>query len=135
MAELLERLDATLESIDAAWCDGVSGDADALQQLSSRMAAVEGLTASSAKADAVSRVSALIDCVDRCGSVVLRSTSLLDSSGESAGARLSALEALRGLSESRPAEIDDAEVRAFGSVKQLLLSLDDSECEQCELYQ
>ena len=54
-----------------------------------------------ALSDAASCVSALLDCVARCGSVVLRSLSILSAGRANADGRLAALEALRGLSECR----------------------------------
>eukprot|EP01045_Picozoa_sp_COSAG04_P015751 COSAG04_NODE_1268_length_7478_cov_41.075620_2_plen_472_part_01 len=122
---LLDRVESAAESIDAAWCDGVSETAGSVEELSRLLAAVEGLDAASGVLpDAVSCVSALLDCLDRCGSVVLRSLSILCGGSGGADARLGALEALRGLSEARQSEITDEEVSAFGCVKDMVGSLD-----------
>ena len=60
--------------LGGSWCDGVSEDPDAVEELSGAMASVEGLrAASSAPSDVMQCVSMLLDCVDRCGSAVLRS--------------------------------------------------------------
>ena len=108
LMELMVRVESAMESIDTAWCDSVSGDTSCLEELAGHMAAVEGLAAASSELrDAVSYVSALLDCVARCGSVVLRSISVLSCSDGDSDCRLAALEALRGLSEARQTEISD----------------------------
>ena len=43
--ELLDRVESAADSIDAAWCDGVSGDAGCAEELSDLLAAVEALDA------------------------------------------------------------------------------------------
>ena len=94
-------MESAAESIDAAWCDGVSGDAGCAQELSGLLAAVEGLDAASSELpDVVLCVSALLDSVARCGSVVLRSISVLSCSDGDSDCRLAALEAIRCLSEA-----------------------------------
>ena len=129
--DLIDRVESAAELIDAVWCDGMSEDAS--EELSGHMAAVEGLDAASSDLPAVALcVSALLDCVDRCGSVVLQSLSILTSGSADADSRLAALEALRGLSEARQAEISDEEVSAFHCLQVLLGSLDvSSECQDC----
>eukprot|EP01045_Picozoa_sp_COSAG04_P023830 COSAG04_NODE_2892_length_3413_cov_210.165661_2_plen_503_part_01 len=133
LMELMDRADSAAESIDAAWCDRVSADANGVEELSGHMAIVEGLdVASSDVSDAVSSVTSLLDCVNRCGSVVLRSTHVLSCNSADTDGRLAALESLCNLSEGRQAEINDGEVSAFGCVKELLRSLDlSSQCDEC----
>ena len=131
--ELLDRAESTAESIDAAWCDGVSEDAGCAEELSGLMAIVAGLDAASSDvSDAVPCVSSLLECMDRCISAVLRSISVLSSSTADADGRVAALESLRGLSEAHQTEVNYEEVSAFGCVKELVSSLDvSSECEGC----
>ena len=132
LMELLDRVESAAESISAGWLDGVTGNAGSLEELSGCIAGVEGLdVASSSLSDTVSCVSALMDCVDRCGNVVLRSTAVLNSGEADAAGRLDALEALRALSEARQTEISEAEVCAFGCVKELMSTVDVSECDVC----
>jgi hypothetical protein len=65
-------------------------------------------------------VTALLECLDRCGSVVVQSIAVLcggsDASDSSSSSVLSALESLRCLSEERLDAVDADEAAAYEAV-------------------
>ena len=69
----------------------------------------------------------MVDCLDRCGSVVLQSVAVLSGSGADAADSavvLSALEALRGLSEDRLDAVCTEEAAAYEAVLSRLRVMD-----------
>ena len=81
--ELIERVECVLESVDDEWCDGVSRcDREELDLLSGTLASVHGLSSSSAVvSDACRAVNALLECMDRCGGVVVQSLGMPSDDG------------------------------------------------------
>eukprot|EP01046_Picozoa_sp_COSAG06_P078349 COSAG06_NODE_25975_length_624_cov_20.681905_1_plen_207_part_11 len=125
LLETMERIEAVMESMDTEWCDGVSqcGD-DELDRLSGLIVCLRGLSSTSVVSAASGAVSEMLDCLDRCGSVVVQSMSALTGSGSDVAMRVSALETLRGLSESRLECVSADESAAFEAVKRNLSGLD-----------
>ena len=119
LLEIMERVEAVLDSVDVEWCDGVSrcGDGE-LESLCGLLVRVRGLSSSSAVSDAYDAVSDVLECLDRCGSVVMQSMCVL-SAGAGAGAAsvVGALESLRGLSEERLDCVSADEAAAYDVVK------------------
>eukprot|EP01046_Picozoa_sp_COSAG06_P051559 COSAG06_NODE_8440_length_2172_cov_11.197781_3_plen_352_part_01 len=134
LLEAAERVEAARERVeDAAWCDGVSRcGRDELDRLSGVVVCVRGLSSSSDASEASSAVISLVECLDRCGSVVVQSVGVLsaaaagtgtDDASGSAGV-LRALESLRGLSEARMESVCADEAAAFEAVQHRLSGLD-----------
>jgi hypothetical protein len=125
MRDVSDRVEAVLESVDVEWCDGVSRcDHDELDRLSGLVVCVRGLSPTSAMSEASGAVTDMLDCLDRCGSVVLQSVSALLGSGSDGAMRVSALETLRGLSEARLECVSADESAAFAVVKRHLSVLE-----------
>ena len=86
------------------------------------------MSSSSGAADASGAVSDVLDCLDRCGSVVVQSMGVLTRSaddGDSLAGVLSALESLRGLSEERLDGVCADEAAAYDMVQLRLSGLDE----------
>jgi hypothetical protein len=128
LLETIERLEAVLESIDSVWCDSVSRcGRDELDRLSDLIVCVRGLSSSSvAVSEASDAVSAMIECLDRCGSVVVQSMGVLCAAegADCSKSVLRALESLRGLSEAGLERVCADEAAAFEVVKGRLSALD-----------
>eukprot|EP01047_Picozoa_sp_COSAG01_P078426 COSAG01_NODE_14488_length_1447_cov_2.369436_1_plen_469_part_10 len=100
-------------------------------RLSSLLVSVRGLSSSSSGVSEMpDAVAALLECLDRCGSVVVQSMAVLcggsdatDSSSSSSSV-LSALESLRCLSEERLDGVDADEAAAYEAVLQHLSGMD-----------
>eukprot|EP01046_Picozoa_sp_COSAG06_P078686 COSAG06_NODE_26252_length_618_cov_2.210019_1_plen_199_part_10 len=116
---LLERTEAAAEVVDAEWCDGVSlCSVEDLETLGSLLISAQGVSVEGHEVSEVSSaVDALLDCMTRCGSTVLQSVSTLTGSGSDGAIRVSALESLRGLSESRLESVCADEAAAYDAVK------------------
>ena len=83
--ELLDSVEELSESVDDAWCDGVSRcSPDRLEALASQMLAVQGLTADRAASDCVSAVSSLLEAIRECGSVAVQCESVLSAESDEA---------------------------------------------------
>jgi hypothetical protein len=117
LLELVERVEACVESVDASWCDGLAQcDEAAMAALASALAVLRGLDPEQCGVEgAVSAVSEVLECMERCGSVVLQSLAVLRSGdGAREGARLGALDALRALSPESQGVACGDEVSAIG---------------------
>jgi hypothetical protein len=117
LLELLERVEACVESVDASWCDGLAQCKEAqIADLSSLLAAVQLLDGGQCDVSAaVSAVSALLECLERCGSVLLQSLGVLGSAGRACeDVRLAALETLRVLPSEPQGVVCAMEVGAVG---------------------
>ena len=107
LRETVDRAEDVLETVNAAWCDGIAAcGREELDQLSDLVLAVRGLSTSCTASDVSDGVSALLMCLGRCGSVVVQSVCSLRgcedaAEGGSDGCAVRALESLRGLSEGR----------------------------------
>eukprot|EP01045_Picozoa_sp_COSAG04_P012082 COSAG04_NODE_800_length_10199_cov_36.147327_1_plen_2772_part_10 len=117
--ELLESVEDLSDTIDKDWCDGVSQcSSDRLEALLSQIVAVEGMAADQAASDCSSLVSALLDSLRECGSVVVQCESVLCGGAEcDETARLGALDCVRGLSTDRLHSVSDSEASLFGVLK------------------
>eukprot|EP01050_Picozoa_sp_SAG11_P005098 SAG11_NODE_345_length_10432_cov_276.637956_3_plen_1926_part_00 len=127
LLELLEHVEAAVESVDRAWCEGLAKcRPDDLEELGACLVAVKSLdpnpVAKGAVSDAVTKVStevsALLGCVARCSSAVLHSVSVL-SAGADGGAEQAArgaLEVLRSLSEDLQQTASAEELLAVDAV-------------------
>ena len=106
--ELLESFEELSESVDESWCDGVSRcGSDRLEALASDVVSVLGVASGECGAECVSLVSSLLDSLRECGSVAVQCESLLGAGvGSEEGARLSALECVRGLSPAWLGRVD-----------------------------
>eukprot|EP01043_Picozoa_sp_COSAG02_P059552 COSAG02_NODE_7613_length_2933_cov_40.392378_1_plen_974_part_01 len=118
--EMMEHVESRLETVvDAGWCDGVCrcGEEET-GRLSSLLASVRGLSSSSSAVSETSdAVTALLECLDRCGSMVVQSTAVLcGGSDESSSSVLSALESLRCLSDERLGAVNADEAAAYEAV-------------------
>ena len=112
LLETMERVESTLEGVDVDWCEGVSRcGVDEMDGLSDLLASVRGVSSSSGASDVSAAVSALRECLDRCGSVVLQSVAVLSGTDGTGCADdvVHALESLRGLSEERLDAVCDDE--------------------------
>ena len=77
---MCDRVETLLDCVDAEWCDGVSRCAHGeLDRLSGVVVCVRGLSSSSDASEASSAVISLVECLDRCGSVVVQSCLLYTS--------------------------------------------------------
>ena len=131
LRDMCDRVETWLDCVDAEWCDGVSRCADGeLDRLSGVMVCVRGLSSSSNASEASSAVTSMVECLDRCGSVVVQSVGVLSGAGAgtddgygSAGV-MCALESLRGLSEARMESVCADEAAAFEVVQHRLSGLD-----------
>ena len=129
LRDLSDRGEAVMESIDEEWCEGVSRcDREELDRLSGMIVRVRGLSAASAISEVSDGVASLLDCLDRCGSVVVQSIGSLSArSGIDDGAEpgsLSALESLRCLSEARLESVCADEAAAYEAVKSHMSGLE-----------
>ena len=129
LRDISDRADAVMESIDEEWCDGVSRcGREELTGLSGMIVRVRDLTASSAVSEVSDGVACLLDCIDRCGSVVVQSIGSLNAGSDIEDAAeaglLSALESLRGLSESRLESVCADEAAAYEAVKSHMSGLE-----------
>eukprot|EP01046_Picozoa_sp_COSAG06_P038135 COSAG06_NODE_4376_length_4316_cov_699.869101_1_plen_1195_part_10 len=123
LLEMMEHVESRLETVvDAGWYDGVCrcGEEE-IGRLSSLLVSVRGLSSSSSGVSEMSdAVTALLECLDRCGSVVVQSMAVLsgrsDASDPSSSSVLSALESLRCLSEERLDGVDADEAAAYEAV-------------------
>ena len=123
--EAVERVESVLETVDAEWCDGVSRcSRDELDRLSGLVVRARGLLPSSAGIEACDIVSEMLDCLDRCGSVVVQSVAVLSGSESDAELRVCALETIRGLSEARLDSACADEAAVYEAVKGNLSGLD-----------
>ena len=110
-----------MDSMDVEWCEGVSrcGE-DEMGRLSSLLVCVRGLSSSSVASDVCDAVVGVLDCLERCGSVVLQSVAVLaGTAGDAAGDRadvLRVLESLRGLSDARLDAVCSDEAAAYDAV-------------------
>ena len=121
LRDVSDRVETVLESVDAEWCDGVSQCAhDELARLSGLVVSACGLSSSSVGSEASGVVSDVIDCLDRCVSVVVQSMGVLSGSDDGAGSGsdgvLIALESLRGMSEARLESVCADEAAAYEAV-------------------
>eukprot|EP01045_Picozoa_sp_COSAG04_P026346 COSAG04_NODE_3641_length_2648_cov_2.033739_1_plen_812_part_10 len=117
--DLTEAVEALCESVDAAWCDGLSAcDAAELSALSEQLVSVRGLSADQAAgAGAVTTISDAVSSLRRCGSPAVQCTSSLSSATEAdEAARLRVLECVRGLSTDRLECASADESAAFTAV-------------------
>eukprot|EP01051_Picozoa_sp_SAG22_P025293 SAG22_NODE_7426_length_741_cov_0.904984_1_plen_246_part_11 len=111
-----------MENANAEWCDGVSQcGREEIKRLSDLLVTVQALSSSSgASAAACDAVTAALDCLERCGSIVVQSMSVVagDAGSSSSGSSvLGALESLRGLSEERLSAVCADEAAAFDVVR------------------
>eukprot|EP01046_Picozoa_sp_COSAG06_P052970 COSAG06_NODE_9041_length_2005_cov_2.635887_2_plen_644_part_01 len=117
------------ELLDSDWCNGVSRCGyDELEQLCSLLVSVRGTTSSSGVSSVSDAALALLECLDRCGSVVVQSMAVLsggsDASDSSSSSVLSALESLRCLSDERLDGVSADEAAAYEAVLGHLSSMD-----------
>eukprot|EP01046_Picozoa_sp_COSAG06_P045745 COSAG06_NODE_6372_length_2961_cov_127.651992_1_plen_781_part_10 len=131
LRDLSDRAECVLESVDAEWCDGVCrcGE-DEMGQLCSLLVSVRGLSSSSGVSEMSDAVTALLECLDRCGSVAVQSIAVLSGGSDasdpssSSSSVLSALESLRCLSDERLDGVDADEAAAYEAVLGHLSGLD-----------
>eukprot|EP01048_Picozoa_sp_COSAG05_P029609 COSAG05_NODE_9827_length_598_cov_1.759519_2_plen_104_part_01 len=92
---------------------------DEMDGLSDLLASVRGVSSSSGASDVSAAVSALLECLGRCGSVVLQSVAVLSGTDgtECADDVMRALESLRGLSEERLDAVCDDEAAAYAALE------------------
>jgi hypothetical protein len=127
LLELLDRVETACESSDAEWCDGVAVcEGVELERLGSLLVSASDLGSGVSAEEAVSLVSELLDCVEECGSVVVRAMSGLRraSAGGVGGddACLGAFEMLRCLSAERQESVSSKEALAAELVMECLAS-------------
>eukprot|EP01046_Picozoa_sp_COSAG06_P038358 COSAG06_NODE_4420_length_4284_cov_41.313978_1_plen_937_part_10 len=130
LLEMMEHVESRLETVvDVEWCDGVCrcGEEE-MVQLSSLLVSVRGLSLSSSGVSETSdAVTALLECLDRCGSVVVQSMAVLSggsAASVSSSSVLSALESLRCLSDERLDAVNADEAAAYEAVLHHLSGLD-----------
>eukprot|EP01046_Picozoa_sp_COSAG06_P028656 COSAG06_NODE_2598_length_6603_cov_35.529982_2_plen_754_part_01 len=129
--EMMEHVESRLETVvDVGWCDGVClcGEEE-MGQLSSLLVSVRGLSSSSSGVSETSdAVTALLACMDRCGSVVVQSMAVLSGGSDvfdsSSSSVLSVLESLRCLSDERLDAVNADEAAAYEAVLGYLSGLD-----------
>eukprot|EP01046_Picozoa_sp_COSAG06_P021538 COSAG06_NODE_1624_length_8892_cov_3872.704424_1_plen_1008_part_10 len=128
--ETMEHVESRLETVvDAGWCDGVCrcGEEE-MGRLSSLLVSARELSSSSGVSETSDAVTALLECLDRCGSVVVQSMAVLcggsDASDPSSSSVLSALESLRCLSDERLSDVSADEAAAYEAVLGHLSGLD-----------
>eukprot|EP01045_Picozoa_sp_COSAG04_P033884 COSAG04_NODE_7191_length_1170_cov_5.384687_1_plen_377_part_10 len=118
---LLESAEELSESIDDAWCDGVSRcGSDRLEALVSWIMAVQALKPDgAAEADCISVVQSLLDSICECGSVAVQCESVLAvDAGSGESARMGALECVRGLSTAGSGpSVSESEASLFALLK------------------
>eukprot|EP01045_Picozoa_sp_COSAG04_P003348 COSAG04_NODE_135_length_23774_cov_40.993918_11_plen_2893_part_00 len=116
---LLESVEDTSDTVDDAWCDGVSRcGSGVLEALASRVSAVERLASGGVAADTVSIVSSLLDSLCECGSVAVQCESVLSvDSGSDEAARLGALKCVRALSTALLDSVSKSEASLFDVLK------------------
>ena len=121
--EVIDRAEAFVDSIDTAWCDGLSRcDGDALSGLGELLCTVQGFDAGSCDASAASsNVTELLDCLERCGSVAVQCLSALDT-GADESARMGVLECVRELSTDHLESESESEASLFHALKDHLCS-------------
>eukprot|EP01046_Picozoa_sp_COSAG06_P021539 COSAG06_NODE_1624_length_8892_cov_3872.704424_2_plen_1157_part_00 len=130
LLETMEHVESVLEAVTVEWCDGVSRcGPDELEQLCSLLVSVRGLSSSSGVSSVSDAVTALLECLDRCGSVVVQSMAVLSggsdaSDSSSSSSVLSALESLRCLSDERLNAVSADEAAAYEAVLGHLSGLD-----------
>ena len=116
--ELLDRLEVAAESVDLVWCVGlIECSSGEIERLGSSVVGVRKLNpdeGADSGAVAMAAVLELLESVNRCGSIVLRASSVLsaavgEQSEEAVGV---SLEALRWLSGERQEEVSSEEVSA-----------------------
>eukprot|EP01046_Picozoa_sp_COSAG06_P055401 COSAG06_NODE_10174_length_1735_cov_2.826406_4_plen_305_part_01 len=120
LLETMEHVESHLETVvDVGWCDGVCWcGPDELEQLCSLLVSVRGLASSSGVPETSDAVTALLECLDRCGSVVVQSIAVLSGGSDASDSSsvLSALESLRGLSNERLDGVSADEAAAYDAV-------------------
>eukprot|EP01048_Picozoa_sp_COSAG05_P028783 COSAG05_NODE_9120_length_645_cov_0.722121_1_plen_176_part_00 len=78
LRDVSDHAEAAIESLDSDWCDGVCRcGSDELEQLCSLLVSVRGLSSSSGVSETSDAVTVLLECLDRCGSVVVQSMAVL----------------------------------------------------------
>ena len=79
--ELLDRVEAAAESVDVEWCVGLAGCSGVeIERLGASVVGVRKLKSDEgvdSGASAVAAVLELLESLDRCGSAVLRASSVL----------------------------------------------------------
>jgi hypothetical protein len=127
LLETMERVEALMDDVDEAWCNGMCrcGEAE-LGCLSGQLMSVRELSSTSSVSSASDAVVCLMDGLDRCGSAVLQSLAVLRAGGTGggSGAVLGALSVLRGLGEDRLEVVSVDECAAFDAVMGYLSSSD-----------
>eukprot|EP01046_Picozoa_sp_COSAG06_P007769 COSAG06_NODE_385_length_16466_cov_2.440582_9_plen_550_part_00 len=117
----IDRVENLLNEMNAAWCDGVSRcNGRDLRLACDMLVRVRGLTSKSTAAEASALMTDVLDCLDRCGSSVVQSVSVLQEGDTSSDDRVVALECLRGLPAERRSTASADEVCAFEAVVALL---------------
>jgi hypothetical protein len=123
LRQLVERMERALDSIDAAWCDGMSlCTTEDLRLLSDQLVAVQGVVAATALPELTAQATAALKQLTRCGSTLVQSAAVLRGASaaarglDGASARLDALTALSGLPNVPQQSISDDEVLAASAV-------------------
>jgi hypothetical protein len=131
LRDVSDRVETSLESVDAEWCDGVARCSDDdLECLSGLIVCVLGLSSANGGPDVSGTASDAVDSLNRCGRIVVQSIGLLSESSGEDGAKprregvLIALESLRGLSEARLESVCADEAAVHDTVGQRLSVLD-----------
>ena len=120
-----DRVEGTMESVDADWCDGVSRcSRDEIDRLSGLLVSVQALSSSSGVSEACAAVTDLLECLDRCASIVVQSVSVVCAGAAEGRCVVSALVSLRALSEERLDTVCADEAAAFDVVRRHVCSLD-----------
>jgi len=116
---LLERTEGAAEVVDEAWCDGISDCSRVeLDVLASVVVAVQGLSIEASDvSESLARVSGVLECLERCGSAVMQSVSVLQNELCDEDTRSRVLAALGGLSQARLEAPLEPEVAAFHACK------------------
>ena len=87
---MLDEVEDAIERVDASWCDGLAQCSDAdLECLGAALAGVNELQAGQVSDGAP--VSSLLRCIQRCGSIVLQSVSVLTSVDSSRATTMSGI--------------------------------------------
>lgn len=127
VVELLDRVDAAAASLDVNWFEQLQNcSKQEVSRLASAVASVlsnaesvdrEKVMDSQGMLATMDTVVELLVCVERCGSVVLRSLSVLGEAGQcSEQARSVTLEGLRMLPRKREADISEDELSAATTI-------------------
>ena len=119
---LLDRVDRVVSDVGLDWCEGlVQCSVAELEMLGSSVVAVTALVMGGAggggggeasSGAAQSAVLELLDCVERCGSAVLRALAVLSGGEQSEEVLVIALEALRLMSDDHQESVSMEEVAA-----------------------